>query len=216
MKIFCLGLSKTATTSLADALEILGYKAAHWHYTRHLFRYTDNGIEINFDKFEDYDAFADTPIARIYPDLDMKYPGSKFILTVRDVSRWEKSFRDQFGNGTPDRFSARLHMELYGTDSYNHESCIASFNRHTEGVLRYFSGREQDLLIMDITKGDGWDKLCPFLNRQVPNVEFPVKYTKEERKFGSRLRRLLSNPREIPGMIKLRLNQLRDNWPGWQ
>jgi hypothetical protein len=209
MKIFCLGLSKTATTSLADALTILGYKTAHWTYTRHVLRYTSEGIDINFDKFKDYDAFADTPIARIYKELDKKYPGSKFILTLRDVSKWEKSFQDQFGNGTPDKFSARLHMDLYGTDSYDHEKCVKAFNRHTEEVMRYFSGREKDLLIMDITKKDGWDKLCPFLDKPVPNIDFPIKYTKEERRFGYRLRRLLRNPREIPGKIMLRLNKLR-------
>lgn len=209
MKIFCLGLSKTATTSLTDALEIIGFRAAHWNYTRYVFQYTDNGIEIDFEKFREHDAFADTPIARIYPELDREFPGSKFILTVRDVSRWEKSFSNQFGKGTPDRFSARLHLDLYGTDSYEREMCVAAFNRHTEEVLKYFSGREQDLLVMDITRGDGWDKLCPFLGRPVPDVNFPIKYTKEERNFSYRLRRLLKNPRKVPEKIKLRLDQFR-------
>ena len=67
MKLCCIGLSKTGTTSLMVALEMLGYASAHWHYTRNVFRYTAQGIEVRFDKFTDHDAFGDTPIARIYP-----------------------------------------------------------------------------------------------------------------------------------------------------
>ncbi|WP_295888478.1 sulfotransferase, partial [uncultured Thiohalocapsa sp.] len=89
MKIFCIGLSKTGTTSLTEALKILGYDAVHWYATKHAFRYTDDGgIDIDWDFFERHDAFADTPIARIYPQLDERYPDAKFILTLRDEDAW--------------------------------------------------------------------------------------------------------------------------------
>jgi hypothetical protein len=29
------------------------------------------------------------------------------------------------------------------------------------------------LLIMDIAAGDGWDKLCPFVERDIPPMPFP-------------------------------------------
>ena len=29
------------------------------------------------------------------------------------------------------------------------------------------------LLVMDIIAGDGWDKLCPFLGKPVPEAAFP-------------------------------------------
>jgi hypothetical protein len=205
MKIFCIGLSKTGTTSLASALEILGFKAKHWHYTKKVFDYTDDGIKIYFDKFSRYDAFADTPIARIYPELDRHFPGSKFILTVRDEERWAESFRSQFERGLPGRFDARLHMDLYGTDSYDHDLCVAAFRRHTEEVKRYFAGREQDLLIINLTDGDGWGKLCGFLGRPVPEVEFPVRYKKQERSLSYRLRKLVRQPYRIPVYVMNRI-----------
>ena len=118
MKIFCIGLSKTGTTSVTDALKILGYDAVHWYATRLAFRYVDDetcdGIDIDWSFFERHDAFADTPIARIYPRLDERYPDAKFILTLRDADAWLASFADQFARGGLDPFSARLHRDLYG------------------------------------------------------------------------------------------------------
>jgi len=38
------------------------------------------------------------------------------------------------------------------------ENTIAVYKKHNEEVLEYFKHRPQDLLIMDITKGDEWEK----------------------------------------------------------
>lgn len=210
MKIFCIGLSKTATTSITAALDILGFDAIHWHDTKDIFKYTKSGIEINHTMLSNYAAFADTPIARIYKELDSKYPGSKFILTVRDVEKWVKSFEDQFGKGRLDTFSEKLHMDLYGTSEFDYKKCTAAFNRHTEEVTDYFKDRATDLLIIDVTAGDGWEQLCGFLDLPIPAVAFPKKFTKGERKYtlGYRLNRLASNPNEIPGKIMLRIKTL--------
>jgi hypothetical protein len=44
-----------------------------------------------------------------------------------------------------------------------------------EEIIHYFENRKSKLLVMDITKGDGWDKLCNFLNKSIPNKPFPHK-----------------------------------------
>ena len=207
MKIFCLGLSKTGTNSLTDALNILGYRAVHWHYTKKVFSYNKDEIVIHDDKFIGYDAFSDTPIARIYIELDKKYPGSKFILTLRDELKWAESFRNQFEGGISDDFEAHLHRDLYGTDSYDRNLCISAFRNHTSRVKEYFKGREGDLLIMNITEGDGWEKLCEFLGKKMPDKEFPVKYQKKERDLDYRLRKLIRNPFKIPEYIKSRIKK---------
>ena len=212
MKIFCIGLSKTGTTSLMAALEMLGYASAHWHYTRNVFRYTTKGIKVRFDKFTDHDAFGDTPIARIYPELDKKFANSKFILTVRDIDQWDKSFREMFGQGVEDKFSSRLHMDLYGTDNYDRDKCGSAFKKHNDQVLRYFKGREQDLLVMNISAGDGWVKLCQFLHKPILRVAFPKRYTKtermEERTLRQRLLRIFLEPRNISGKIFVKASRL--------
>lgn len=201
MKIFCVGLSKTATTSLTAALRLLGYDAVHWHATRHAFRYGEDGSpQIDWAFFEQHDAFADTPIARIYPDLDARYPGARFILTQREPQRWLRSFADQFAAGGLDPFSAQLHRDLYGTDRYDHARCLAAFERHAEQVRAHFATRPEALLELDISAGEGWEPLCAFLGQSVPAAPFPHRFRRGERRatlgyrFGAWLRRALGRP----------------------
>ena len=80
MKVFCVGLSNTGTTSLTVALRTLGFDAVHWHLTRHAYRYEGAGVAINWPLFERYDAFADTPVARIFRELDAAYLHARFIF----------------------------------------------------------------------------------------------------------------------------------------
>lgn len=182
MKIFCIGLSKTATTSLTEALRTLGFDAVHWYATKHAFRYTDQGLDIDWAFFERHDAFADTPVARLYPQLDARYPDARFILTLRDPDAWLESFRDQFAAGGLDAFSARLHKDLYGTDSYDADLCRAALIRHQAQVDAHFAGRRGALLKMDITRGDGWETLCGFLGVSIPGSPFPYRFSKRERR----------------------------------
>ena len=56
---------------------------------------------------------------------------------------------------------------------YDAAILTASFHRHHADVRRDFADRPDDLLEMDITAGDGWDKLCPFLSVPVPEAAFP-------------------------------------------
>jgi hypothetical protein len=55
------------------------------------------------------------------------------------------------------------HEELY----------LERYRRHNREVLEYFADRPGDLVVMDITKGDGWEVLCPFLGLDVHDGPFP-------------------------------------------
>ncbi len=46
-------------------------------------------------------------------------------------------------------------MDLYGTIPFDYDKCVAAFKKHTQEAIDYFKGREGDLLIMDISKGEG-------------------------------------------------------------
>jgi hypothetical protein len=186
MKIFCIGLSKTGTTSLTEALRILGFDAVHWYATKHAFRYTGDGIDIDWAFFERHDAFADTPIARIYPQLDERYPDAKFILTLREPDAWLASFADQFADGELDPFSARLHQDLYGTDRFDPDRCRAALAAHTDAVRVHFASRPDALLTMDVTGGAGWLPLCNFLDVAVPHEAFPYRFSRAERRQEAR------------------------------
>ena len=94
MKLFGLGLSKTGTTSLSSAFEILGFKSLH---TPPIIN-SKNG-EINFQWpwwLSKYDAMADLPVPYYYQYFDATYPNAKFILTVRDEAAWLRSCENHF------------------------------------------------------------------------------------------------------------------------
>jgi len=206
-KVFGIGLSKTGTHSLTTAMKILGYRAVHFDFTRHVLQYSETGLEVDYSLFDEHDAFFDTPVTVIYQELDRRYPGSRFILTVRDPQKWARSFQNQFAKKELDHYSRHLHMDLYGTISIDPVDTMPAYTRHQTEVLEYFRDRPDDLLVMDITSGDGWELLCPFLDTPIPDQPFPKDFTKWQRK-----RRKATWPRyfllgadQLPGRIIRRL-----------
>jgi hypothetical protein len=170
-KVFAIGFSKTGTTSLNSALTTLGYKVK----SSFGFRDPDisrNVYEMAFRFVEQYDAFEDIPWCVIFKELDKKYPGSKFILTLRPTETWIKSIVDHFGIKTDP-----IYEWIFGAGcpKGNEEKYIARYEHHNEEVLEYFKDRPDDLLVFRLTEGDGWEKLCRFLHKDVPNIEFPHK-----------------------------------------
>ena len=118
-KIFGIGLSKTGTTSLAQALEALGYRTKD---NLGVVTYASGDLSsIDLDVVDAHDALTDTPIPSFYRELDAAYPGSKFILTVRDSNGWLMSCKKQFTQPHAERQNEahrRLFKDLYGTDFF--------------------------------------------------------------------------------------------------
>ena len=168
-KIFCIGFHKTGTTSLAEALRILGYKVTGPNGVRDP-NIAQNALKISDLLISKYDAFQDNPWPVIYKELDKKYPGSKFILTLRDPQAWIRSQIKHFGtHETP------MRKWIYGSGAPkgNENIYIKRFNQHNQEVISYFRDRPGDLLVMDFAEGDGWNKLCSFLGKRIPGAPFP-------------------------------------------
>jgi 3'(2'),5'-bisphosphate nucleotidase len=173
-KIFGIGLSKTGTTSLANALQVLGYKTKD---NMGVIKYATGDLSsVDLDVADANDALTDTPIPSFYRELDARYPGSKFILTVRESEGWLKSCKKQFTQRFAERQTdahKQLFIDLYGTDVFDSERFASGYVRFVDGVREYFKDRPQDLLIINVAAGEGWEKLCPFLQRPAPDVPFP-------------------------------------------
>lgn len=174
MKIFGIGLSKTGTSSLAHALKLLDYNIKDCPgvttYTKGDITSIDQNILAN------HNALTDTPIPSLYQELDKKHPGSKFILTVRDMDGWLKSCKKQFNQKSADKQSDAqnsLFFDLYGTTVFEEDKFKKSYLDFVEGVNIYFKDRPNDLLTIDVIKGEGWEKLCPFLDKPFPPTPFP-------------------------------------------
>jgi 3'-phosphoadenosine 5'-phosphosulfate (PAPS) 3'-phosphatase len=173
-KVFGIGLSKTGTSSLAQALQILGFKTLD---NMGASRYVAGDLSsIEMQTIEAHEALTDTPIPSFYRELDARFPNSKFILTVRDREGWSKSCMKQFSRRFAEGQSEsnkRLFEDLYGTNVFDAAKFASGYDRFVAGVGEHFKDRPADLLMLDVAAGEGWEKLCPFLGKPVPDTPFP-------------------------------------------
>jgi hypothetical protein len=176
-KVFGIGFHKTATTSLAGALGMLGYRVTGPNAVRKP-NVRDDVHDLALSLIPRYDAFQDNPWPLLYREIDEWVPGARFILTVRPADAWFRSVVDHFGStSTPMR---EWIYDGVGSPAGNEAHYIERYERHNADVIAYFADRPDDLLVMDITAGDGWDLLCPFLGVEVPEAAFPMMNSKDE------------------------------------
>ena len=184
-KIFAVGLSRTGTSSLNEALRRLGHRAVHFpddaatqtEITDFLAR---RPPELRLSLLASVDALTDTPVSVTYQALDRAYPGSRFILTVRDKKSWLESCRTYWHGpllrelgGPTAAYIRRINAAVYGAEEYDQVGFSAAYDAHVAGVLDYFHARPDDLLVMRICDGDGWEPLCGFLATAPPRSPFP-------------------------------------------
>jgi hypothetical protein len=171
-KVFCIGFQKTGTSSMEKALQHLGYRVAGVFGQRtsldELQRtYLDIGLKLAAAN----DAVQDMPFPLMFRELDEAFPGSRFVLTVRDTDSWYRSISSHF-NDTP----SGLQQLTYGEDApapLGYEARYKQvYEAHNSAVQDHFVGRPDALLVMDLQKGDGWEQLCPFIGERVPDVPF--------------------------------------------
>jgi len=175
LKVFGIGLSKTGTTSLYAALHVLGYRSGTFGHLRALGLEKWFNGDFSHDYLKDFDAVTDLPIGLFYKQLDLRYPGSKFILTIRDLEPWLASCERQFSKrpNPPEGFHRRVRTAAYGATEFDRDRFIERRDAHHAGIRAYFAQRPEDLLELDICGGEGWDALCPFLGRELPETPFP-------------------------------------------
>lgn len=175
-KVFGIGLSRTGTTSLTEALRMLGYKAVHCPLS--IVAFNGKGLKLNANIVAQFDAFTDSPVARMYRELDEAFPGSKFVLTTRQIDKWMGSMRRMRPSFTLLKVLPKVRQlarDLGGTTSFADERALArGFLNHSRNVREYFGDRlGRDLLVLDVAAPDAWDRLCGFLGHAKPTVPFP-------------------------------------------
>lgn len=183
-KVFGIGLSRTGTHSLTEALHVLGFDTVHYPVDSTTLETLMRG-DVRFPLLEHYDGITDITTSQYFEDLDRAWPGSKFVLTVRDENSWLRSCRDHW-NGLPafrygEDQEHRIWLEIrrfldaavYGSCEFNEGRFRRTYQHHVRNVTSYFAGRSQDLLILDISAGDGYEQLAPFLGMPVPKQPFP-------------------------------------------
>ena len=184
MKIFEIGVSKTGTTSLGRAYEILGFrhKGVSKIISKKFYKSEPYDYNILFEVIDRYGAFQDSPWHNCdYKILDKRYPGSKFILLERDDESWIRSLEywsspilNEDWETWLDEYDKNTIDKRWKTDRDNLiKEKLDWKHLKYRGIKEYFKNRQNDLLVMNICDGEGWEKLCSFLNKPVPDVPFP-------------------------------------------
>jgi hypothetical protein len=156
MRIYGIGLSRTGTTSLNQALYHLGYGSYH---TNCLIDPTR------------YQSMTDTVPTYFYRQLYEFYPDSKFILTVRDVDDWLRSWAKHDRNLTLKESVAWMRYLIYGQTNFDPEVWRQVYFAHVREVQRAIE--PERLLVLNLCTNPSWKPLCEFLGVSIPDVEFP-------------------------------------------
>jgi hypothetical protein len=183
-RVFGIGMQKTGTSSLHAAFQILGLDSFHWGRGEAPRMWHEMNSTGRSNTLEQHYALSDNPIPVMFEKLDRAYPGSKFILTIRDEQSWLQSVERLWDRRyNPTRwmwdvypFSNTIHTAMYGQKDFDADVFRARYRRHSAEVLEYFSGRPGDLLVLDMdSESDKWLAICQFLGVPIPVVPFPLK-----------------------------------------
>jgi hypothetical protein len=172
------GLPKTATTSLCDALEELGYRAIHYPS---IFKFEGGQVGLRWPWWmAGYNAMADLPAAMLYRELADRFPNARFVLTLRNMETWLSSSQKHYSRENHEETVALgglqgavdLYCHMYGCPWFDRDRFAAAYQRHEREVREFFKGSRR-FTTLDIEAGDGWQELAGFLAKEVPNRPFP-------------------------------------------
>ena len=173
-KVFVIGLQRTGTTSLGEALDRSGYSVcgavgSWWP------EIGDNYEQIASILVEKYDAFQDNPWPLVYKNMYYRYPDSKFILSTRDSHSWASSMRSYFEIG----FSPfeKWFFNSVSINQLSNDQLITFFENHESKVKSFFAKTKSNFLEFKIGV-HGWEELSKFLHFIPPNERFPCVNTK--------------------------------------
>ncbi|KAL1980765.1 hypothetical protein VTN96DRAFT_3572 [Rasamsonia emersonii] len=188
MEILLLGAGRTGTQSISDMLLSLGYKGVY--HMREVFINEDHpqrwvsALEAKFEgKGKPYGrAEFDEILVLFWKELIAAYPSAKVILSVRDEDAWYKSVEstiwhswkaDKAKGKQPQNPTEVMidKLPVYMWDGDFPENGRKFFREHNENIRRAMADRKEDFLEYNVK--DGWEPLCRFLGKDVPDQEVP-------------------------------------------
>lgn len=195
------GFGRTGTMSLKLALEELGFGVCHhmdevFANPKQLpyWRAAVAGEAMDWDAvYTGYDSTADWPGASFWQPLSEYYPEAKIILTMRPVESWWESYSntimkfflevlpqvsDEHVRNTGNMGKDVISKWAFGNaDIDDRQAAIAAYEAHVAAVSNAFAD-DNRLLKFDVR--EGWEPLCNFLKRPVPEDKFPRSNSSEE------------------------------------
>jgi len=170
-KIFCIGHFKTGTTSYSMAMRMLGFRDIHFPL-KYAERLQETG-DVYWDDRE-WDSMSNINEVE-YDRCDRVYPDSKFVLTTRVVDSWLVSIQKHMATKWPPRLKKLLDWRsevVFGVpcelEAFDEEHFRKRYIEHYEGVLDYFRGREEQLLVLFLESNMKMESLATFLGKGIP------------------------------------------------
>lgn len=120
-------------------------------------------------------SFHDRPwnVGDLYKLLDIAFPGSRFILSWRAPEAWWRSVENWLTISHPDDHAKlRRYLKHIGTDTIDKGRFIEGYLAHNAAIRAYF-GERPDFLDINFEHGEGWERLCAFLETPIPDHPFP-------------------------------------------
>lgn len=197
MHVFGAGMGRTGTTSVQRALAQLGYRAYNFESVIQENHFETWGkifsgeIEPDWPAlFTGYDATIAWPPCFFYKELMTAYPEAKFILTTRDPERWADSLLAAYKviaslrsfrfipkvRAMTDVMDGGMRQRLFGDEEMRREAVMQAFINHNEAVQRDIPAER--LLVYEVQQG--WEPLCDFLEKPVPDTPFPHANKRED------------------------------------
>ena len=188
LKVFGIGLSKTGTSSLQGALEILGYRAAGANRKPLLRQLRSGYVGDVIAQTGGPDAFVDFPYPLMFRELHQHYGvGAKFVLTTRCTGEvWYDSICEHAR--TSRLFSGQRLTYGFYRPFGRKRRYIALYEKHNDAVRSYFKVHDAGYQLLEVCwdTGAGWDELCQFLGKAVPDRPFPHRNKTDKRRHRGR------------------------------
>lgn len=175
VKVFQIGFSKCGTITLADFFNANGIASIHHDFGKlpaSMYRNFQAGKPLLNPEYQEYYLFTD--MERMYgnppfnigmlmfKELDRQYPGSKFILNIRDKQAWLRSRASHPLSAQDTRTILEVNMQnLKLSKEEVLKLWSKEWDEHIVNVQAYFKDRPQDLIVFNI-ESDPPEKLAEF------------------------------------------------------
>jgi hypothetical protein len=196
MQAISTGFGRTATMSLRMALEQLGLgpcyhmesvledmgtKVPHWNAAL-------AGAPDWQKTFDGFQSAVDWPTAAFWSELITQYPEARIIHSTRDAESWYNSISqtilavllspDKWPDAQREWLEMVCHVVIDKSlgGKTDKDGAIAAFNAQEEAVR---AAVPADNLLVFQAK-DGWEPLCAFLDKPVPEGPYPRSNSREE------------------------------------
>jgi len=209
LDVIGVGFGRTGTLSLKYALQQLGVGPCY-----HMVDVLQNpshtaiwsaaadGKDVDWETlFAGFKATVDWPGTYFWRLLAKRYPQAKVLLSVRPEEAWYKSARDTIyalvkgdlpspAADYPDHHALVKKIIWDGTFGGRFEDrahALAVYERHNQEVRQTIP--PEKLLVYQV--GQGWEPLCRFLGRPIPDEPYPAVNSTEE--FAQRVQGISSS-----------------------